>query len=139
MPPPPTAAGRNEAVEREIIRRSDEWAAAIVANDADALAEFVSDDWVFVTDRGISPGSEFLDLVRAGTLTHSAMARIGEPRIRIYGDTAVCTARVTNTAHYAGRRHDAEEWTTDVFVQRDGKWVCVLTQLTSTRLPMVSA
>ncbi|MCM6773754.1 nuclear transport factor 2 family protein [Nocardia sp. CDC159] len=133
MSSPPAAGGRNEAVEREIIRRSDEWAAAIVANDAVALAEFVSDDWVFVTDQGISPGSQFLDLVRAGRLTHSAMTRIGEPRIRVYGNTAVCTARVTNTAHYEGRRYDADEWTTDVFVERDGKWVCVLTQLTNCR------
>jgi ketosteroid isomerase-like protein len=121
----------SDTTESAIIRRCDDWVTAIVANNADALAEFVSDDWVFVTDQGISPGSHFLDLVRAGTLTHSAMTRASEPRVRVYGDVAVHTARVTNTAHYGGKRFDADEWTTDIFVRRDKRWVCVLTQLTA--------
>lgn len=66
----------------------------------------------------------------SGELTHSAMDRAGEARVRVYGDTAVFTARVTNTAHYGGRQFDADEWTTDVFVKRDGRWVCVLSHIT---------
>ena len=66
----------------------------------------------------------------SGELTHSAMDRAGEARVRVYGDTAVFTARVTNTTHYAGRQFDADKWTTDVFVKRDGRWVCVLSHIT---------
>jgi hypothetical protein len=58
------------------------------------------------------------------------MARTTRPRVRVYGGTAVLTARVTNTAHYGGKRFDADEWTTDVFVLRDGRWRCVLSQIT---------
>lgn len=58
------------------------------------------------------------------------MDRVGEPRIRVYGDTAVLTARVTNTAFYRDQRFDADEWTTDVFVRRDGRWRCVLSHIT---------
>jgi hypothetical protein len=39
-------------------------------------------------------------------------------------------AIVTNTAHHLGRRFEADEWTTDVFVRRDGRWVCVLSHIT---------
>lgn len=53
------------------------------------------------------------------------MDRVGEARIRLYGDTAVLTVRATNTAHYEGRRFDADEWTTEVFVRRNGQWLCV--------------
>ncbi|MFG1783270.1 DUF4440 domain-containing protein [Rhodococcus oryzae] len=54
---------------------------------------------------------------------------------RIYGDTAVFTARVTNTAHYAGQQFDADEWTSDLFVRRGGRWLCVLTHITAARVP----
>jgi ketosteroid isomerase-like protein len=50
---------------------------------------------------------------------------------RAYGDTAVVTARVTNTAHFDGRQFDADEWTTDVLVRRGGRWLCVLSHITA--------
>lgn len=120
----------NGSVAEEIRRRYDEWLAALVANDAELIADFVSDDWVFVSSNGVSEGARFLELVGAGTLSHSMMERVGEPRIQVYGDVATLTVRVRNTAHYEGGRVDADEWTTDVFVRHDGRWLCVLTQLT---------
>lgn len=116
--------------DEELIALADAWAAAIAANDAARIAGFTADEWVMVSASGVSPGEDFLGLVRSGELTHSAMRRVSEPRIRVYGDTAVFTARITNTAHYRGRRFDADEWTTDVFARRDGHWRCVLTQIT---------
>lgn len=113
----------------ELIAIADEWARAIVSNDAELIAGFTTADWVIVSESGISPREAFLSLVVSGELTHSAMDRIGVPRIRIYGETAVVTAHVTNTAHYGGDRFDADEWTTDVFVRVDGAWRCVLTHL----------
>jgi hypothetical protein len=43
----------------------------------------------------------------------------------------VVTARVTNTAYYKGKRFDADEWTTDVYVLREGRWLCVLSHITA--------
>ncbi|MFF0988706.1 nuclear transport factor 2 family protein [Kocuria nitroreducens] len=122
-----------EAVEEELLAVVRSWAEAIVANDATRIAAFVTADWVMVSDTGISPGKRFLDLVASGDLTHSAMEVVGPTRVRDLGTTAVLTARVTNTAHYLGRRFDADEWTTDVFVRRDGHWLCELTHYTAVR------
>ncbi|WP_237451143.1 nuclear transport factor 2 family protein [Rhodococcus rhodochrous] len=83
-----------------------------------------------VSESGTEPGRRFLSLVASGELTHSAMDTVGEIRVRVYGDTAILTARVTNTAHFAGEQFDADEWTTDVLVRRGGKWRCVLTHTT---------
>ena len=63
----------------------------------------MADEWVIVLESGISTKEDFLSLVRSGALTHSAMDRITHPRIRVHGDTAIFTARVTNTAHYPRR------------------------------------
>lgn len=106
-----------------LIARARSWADAIVANDAERIAMFMTEDWVIVSGSGISPREDFLSAVRTGALTHSTMEAVDEPRVKVYEDTAVATMRATNTAHYAGERFDADEWTTDVFLRRDGQWM----------------
>lgn len=117
----------------ELVAISDAWAAAIVANDADLIASFMTDDWVIISETGVSPREHLLAMVGSGALTHSAMQRVGEPRIRVYGATVVVTARVTNTARLDGQRFDADEWTTDVFVREGGAWRCALSHITAAR------
>jgi uncharacterized protein (TIGR02246 family) len=125
-------AGSDDDVNCAEVRTvAEEWTPAIVSNDADRMAGFMADDWVMVSDSGVSPRQEFLAVVQSGQLTHSAMQLVSEPRVRCYGETAVMTGRVTNTAHYGGQRFDADEWTTDVFVRRQGRWTCVLSHTTT--------
>jgi ketosteroid isomerase-like protein len=114
-----------------LIALTKDWAEAIVSNDAARIARFMADEWVIVSASGVSTREQFLSLVESGELTHSAMTGVGRPRVQVYGDAAIFTGRVTNTAHYSGRTFDADEWTTDVFVNRDGRWLCVLSQITA--------
>ena len=116
--------------EQQLLQLGEDWAAAMVANDADRIGSFMADDWVIVSERGIAAKDEFLTFVRSGQLTHSMFEMIGEARIKEYGNTAVLTARVVNTAHFGGQQFDADEWTTDVFFKHDGKWRCVLSHIT---------
>ncbi|MFF3848202.1 nuclear transport factor 2 family protein [Streptomyces sp. NPDC002328] len=120
----------DEAAVAALVRVAREWAAAIVADDPVRIAGFMADEWVIVSGSGVTSKERFVALVASGELSHSAMELVTAPRVRFHGDTAVLTARMTNTAHYRGERHDADEWTTDVFVRRDGRWVCVLSHIT---------
>jgi ketosteroid isomerase-like protein len=120
----------NTTIKRELIDLGAAWAEAIVANDADRIGSFMTDDWVIVSDRGISTKAQFLAFVQSGALTHSAFEMANDARVEHYGDTAVMTIRVTNTAHFGGQHFDADEWTSDVFVRREGKWLCVLSHIT---------
>jgi ketosteroid isomerase-like protein len=89
-------------VAAEIVAIADDWARAIAGNDAERIASVMADEWVIVSESGISTKEDFLSLVRSGALAHSAMDRITHPRIRVYGDTAIFTARVTNTTAGSG-------------------------------------
>lgn len=122
----------NRSSDAHLLAVHDQWQTAIVANDADRIGSFMSDEWVMVSANGITTAAHFLDLVRSGTLTHSAMDRVGDPRIRYHGEVALLTTRATNIAHYQGVRIDADEWTTNAFVHTDGQWRCLLTQITAT-------
>jgi uncharacterized protein (TIGR02246 family) len=124
-----------DAVRAELVALEGGWARAVVSNDAGRIAEFMADDWVIVSGSGVTSAERFLAVIRSGELTHSAMVPAGPSRVRVYGDTAVVTARVISTAYYQGRRLDADEWTTDVFVRRDGRWRCTLTHITSVATP----
>lgn len=129
------AADLDERAISELVAVDDAWADAIVANDAQRIAAFTADEWVIVSESGVSSTDRFLSLVASGELTHSAMDRVGEPRVRIHGAMATVTARVTNTAHFGGERFEADEWTTDVFERREGRWVCVLSHITPAAVP----
>ncbi|MEU0760900.1 nuclear transport factor 2 family protein [Streptomyces microflavus] len=131
-PPPGTP---DDGTHARLASAVDEWAAAIVGNDVTRIAAFMADEWVIVSESGITDRDTFLAFVASGDLTHSAMRTVTPPRIRVHGDTAVVTARITNTAHYGGDRFDADEWTTDVFVRRDGDWRCVLSHITPAAAP----
>ncbi|HKX82801.1 MAG TPA: nuclear transport factor 2 family protein [Pyrinomonadaceae bacterium] len=124
------ADSNNEIVSQELLELATKWAEAMVSNDAERIGSFMADDWVIVSDRGISGKEQFLGFVASGDLTHESFDMVSDARIRVYGDTAVLTARATNTAHYQGQRFDADEWTSDIFVKRGGKWLCVLSHIT---------
>ena len=125
------AAAELGPAEREIFDISERWSRAIVANDADAIGSFMHDDWIMVSERGVATKEHFLSFVRSGQLTHSSMELAELSRINIYGETAVMAARVTNTASFGGQPFEADEWTSDVFVNTAAGWKCLITHITS--------
>jgi len=117
--------------ERELIDLETRWGDAVVKNDADEINRFVDGGWVVIDPEGRTiDRASFLDAIRSGTLRHEAMI-LEAPRVRVYGDAAVVTGRATSRGRYAGSAFSTHEVSTDVFVRRDGRWRCVLTQLTS--------
>ncbi|EQD85200.1 uncharacterized protein DUF4440 [Saccharopolyspora erythraea NRRL 2338] len=130
MTSPPSPHASDDAVANEVVAVADDWAVAIVSNDAARIGAFMAEDWVVVSESGVSSKADFLALVDSGDLRHSAMSRVGAASVRVHGATAVYAARVTSTAHYRGRRFDADEWTTDVFVRHEGRWLCVHSHIT---------
>ena len=119
------------AEEHALLAAALDGAAAIAANDVPRIAAYLSEDWVIVSDSGISARAQFLALVESGELSHTAMDLVGEPRVRVYGDVGIVTGRITNTAFFGGQQFDADEWTTDVFVRQSGRWRCVHSHITS--------
>lgn len=122
---------QEENTVQELLETNEAWARAMVANDSDQIGSFMADEWIMVSERGISTKEHFLSFVRSGQLTHSSFEKVGDATVRIYGETAVYAARIVNTAHFAGERYDQDEWTSDVFVKRDGRWMCVMSHITA--------
>ena len=117
-------------MSEDLLKLEEDFANAIVSNDADAVAQFVSDDWIIIDpDGGVIDKGRFLAVMRSGALTHEAMEST-DVRLRAYGDTAVVTAVTSTKGRFMGQEFTSRERATDVFVKRDGRWRCVLTHLT---------
>ena len=116
--------------EEELLKLEKEFAQAIVKNDPEAIARFVSDDWIIIDpDGGVVNKARFLELIKSGALTHDMMES-EDFRVRIYGDSAVVTAVTRTKGKFMGQEFSTQERATDVFVTGDGRWQCVLTHLT---------
>ena len=103
----------------------------MLSNDADKIGSFMHDDWVIVSERGVATKEYFLSFVRSGALVHTSFELVGEPKVQIYGDTAIMTSRVTNTSFFNGQRLEADEFTTDVLYKKDDRWLGVHSHITS--------
>jgi len=57
-------SGSEREDDAELVSVSDAWAEAIVSNDADRIAGFMANDWVIVSETGISVRDDFLAVVR---------------------------------------------------------------------------
>ncbi|HZR28516.1 MAG TPA: nuclear transport factor 2 family protein [Terriglobales bacterium] len=117
-------------MQQDLLKLEKEYCQAIVNNDAEAINQFLADDWVIIDpDGGIIDKARFLGVVRSGLLTHETMES-DDARVRLYGNTAVVTALTRTRGKFMGQEFSTEERATDVFVKMNERWACVLTQLT---------
>ncbi len=117
-------------MEEELLKLEKEFARAIVESDAEAIGQFVADDWVIIdADGGRIDKSRFLGAVKSGVLIHEMMES-DDVGVRIYGDTAVVSGLTRTKGKFMGRDFSTQERATDVFVMQNGRWQCVFSQLT---------
>jgi ketosteroid isomerase-like protein len=119
----------SEGLQIEFEQIEREWAMAIVSNNPESIGFFMADEWVIVGETGVVTKDRFLSLVASGDLTHEAMDGTVKT-VRVYGDVAIVIGRGTNNGHFKGQPFSSDEWITDVYIRRDGRWKCVLTHLT---------
>lgn len=115
--------------EKELIDFSHAWDRAMVTNDADAIGQYMADDWTIIgSDGSVGDKATFLDLIRSGALTHDVMES-HDLNVRVYGDTAVVIARGVSGGKYREQKFYLVERVSCVFVRQDDHWRCVLTHL----------
>ena len=117
-------------VEDEVRAVAAAWAVALVGNDATLIADFMTDEWVYVGAAGAVPKADVLAWIASGRLVHHTMTVVGADRVVRAGDAVVYTARKTSSGVWDGGSYTADEWITEVFAPVDGRWRCVFSQKT---------
>ena len=110
----------------------NEFAKAMKDNDANGIENLLSDDWAVIPTNGevVEGKGTFPSGIKSGVLTKS-MFQTAEPRVRLYGNTAVVTTKVVMAGVFHGKLYkDVGERQTEVWIWKDGAWKCVLTHET---------
>jgi ketosteroid isomerase-like protein len=110
--------------EKEIMRLTDVINAAWLKHDVATISPLIADDlqaWAF---KGTRRGKA--ELLRSVEKSEESDTKVEDPVVRVFGDAAVYTARITDTGKRAnGEAFSVTSVVTNTWVRRAGKWQIV--------------
>jgi len=119
-----------EGMIREILDLENHTKEAALRNDAAFSQRMLAEDYIAIGPQGnVITKSDTL-AARRGAQTHYDSMSLSELVVRVYGDTAVVTARVEVKGNNLGEDFSGPYRFTRVWVRRNGQWQTVSYQAT---------
>jgi ketosteroid isomerase-like protein len=113
-------------VEQHVRQLNDEWVKALTRRDVEILDRIMSSDFFFSYPLEGDGKEQFIADVTSGDLKIQHLTR-EQVSIRIFGGTALLTARDSATWLYRGRELSGQYKIIEVFAERAGRWqMCAL-------------
>jgi ketosteroid isomerase-like protein len=120
-------AGGPEQQIRDLEQQARE---AAVRGDATFLERHATDDYMATNPAGVvRTRADAIEDLKSGAIKYMAID-LDDERVRVYGDTAVLTARVTLKATLKGQDISGQYRITRVWVKQGGEWKLVAFQST---------
>jgi ketosteroid isomerase-like protein len=130
--PRPMDVGDDAAI-REIVEMERQLKEASLRRDPDFPQRTLADDYVAITPLGtVTTKQDTLSARKSGQL-HYDTINVTDMVVRVYGDTAVVTARADVKGHQLGEDFSGPYRYTRVWVRRSGHWQTVSYQATVTQ------
>lgn len=117
--------------QQQVLQVALERSAALVKGDAQTLERLLAEGFVYTNASGVMLGKEeYLEMyVASGDMRWEAQ-ELEDIEVRLYGHTAILTARIHDRASYQNQVLDAHFRTTQVYVKTALGWVCIAAQTT---------
>jgi ketosteroid isomerase-like protein len=117
------AAGADSATDEKTVAALDtEYQAAVKINDADTMDRILADDFVVVLGTGqIYTKSDLLDMARTKRVQYEHQEE-SDQTVRVWGDTAVVTAKLWLKGVDQGKPFDWHVWFSDTYVRTPSGW-----------------
>jgi ketosteroid isomerase-like protein len=123
----------DQATIRQILEMENRSKEAALRRDAAFAQRTLADDYVAISPLGDVITKEDTILARKGSQLHYDSIDLSEMVVRVYGDTAIVTARADVKGKDLGQDFSGPYRFTRVWVKRDGQWQTVSYQATVTR------
>ena len=118
---------------REIVDMERQAKEASLHRDAEFPSRVLAEDYVAITPLGqVTTKQDAISARRSGQLRYESM-NITDMVVRLYGDTAVVTARADVKGHQLGEDFSGLYRYTRIWVRRNGRWQAVSYQATVTQ------
>jgi ketosteroid isomerase-like protein len=108
-------------IEQHLRQLNDEWVKAVVRGDGEALNRIMADDFVFTYPLEGDDKAQFIADVTAGDLKIEHISR-EQLSVRVFGSTAVLSARDSATWLYHGRELSGQYRVLLVYTKREDRW-----------------
>ena len=119
--------GNDEQAVRQLL---NEVSAALGRADTAALDRIYADDYTLVNESGVlTTKAPRLAAIRSGELKYESVS-FDEVNVRMYGNTAVATYRVTSKGQSKGQDIGGQFRATSTYVKMKGRWQLVAAQVT---------
>jgi ketosteroid isomerase-like protein len=116
--------------EQRLHQLDREWNEAYPKRDVDALERILADDWTAIDGAGrLISKPQLLERVRLGPQPFD-WHEFDEFRLRVFGDSAVVTGRLSARGRGEGGDFSYQQRYTRVYVKREDAWQSVATQVT---------
>jgi len=120
--------GASSGDDRKIVAALDkEYQAAVKINNGDAITRILADDFVLVTGSGKTyTKADMIEDARRGDIYQQNDEEV--QTVRVWGDTAVVTARLWEKGTSNGKSFDNKFWFSDTYVRTPAGWKYVFGQ-----------
>ena len=128
----PTRSGANQKGkdEQAVQQLLNEISAALGRSDTAALDRIYADDYTLVNEFGVlTTKAPRLAALKSGELKYESVS-FDEVNIRLHGNTAVATYRVTSKGQFKGQEIGGQFRATSTYVKIKGRWQLVAAQVT---------
>ena len=123
----------DQEIIRQIVDMERQAKEASLRRDSEFSLRTLADDYAAITPLGtVTTKQETVSARRSGQLRYESM-NITDMVVRLYGDTAVVTARAEVKGHQLGEDFSGPYRYTRVWVRRNGHWQTVSYQATVTQ------
>jgi ketosteroid isomerase-like protein len=121
-------AGDASEDAKAVARLDDEFQAAVKANDVDTIARILADDYTLVTGSGkVFHKQQSIDEARSRNTIYEHQEDT-DRTVRVWGDTAVVTAKLWIKGVSEGKPIDVKLWFSDTYVRTPTGWKYVFGQ-----------
>jgi ketosteroid isomerase-like protein len=120
---------RAQGDETKIIALENLWNQMQLNHDADAMGKLLDEDFVFTDyDGTVMSKEQFLETIRDKSyqLTVEASENM---KLHRHGDTVVVIGATHEKGTYKGKPYQHQGRFTDTWMKKDGRWLCIASQL----------
>jgi ketosteroid isomerase-like protein len=126
-----TAQGADAAAEQEVRQTIEKYRTALVQRDAATLEQIWANDYTFTNGAGeMVSKTQRLANLKSGATSLDSISQAEEIKVRVHGDVAVATGRVTIEGQYSGKQASGQYQSINVWVKGAAGWQLVANQLT---------
>ena len=125
------AQSADAAAEQEVRQTIEKHRKALLQKDAATLERIWADDYTFTNGAGeIHSKADRLANLKSGATSLDSISEEEDMKVRIHGNVAVATSRVTIKGQYSGKQTSGQYRTIHVWVKGATGWQLVANQLT---------